>query len=125
MASASPLWRRRLCYRSTGVALPIGTFPQGRPQEFTPSADGPDWVLILDDTDRGFTVPGHGVGTALACLTCSETAAQMNNGTLDARLVQQGEVCPRCHNHSQFALYVGAPTECWVVWKPGTLHTSA
>ena len=43
----------------TGAALPIGEFPQGRPAEFTPPVDGPDWVLVLDDLDRGFAAPGQ------------------------------------------------------------------
>lgn len=43
----------------TGAVLPIGEFPQGNPAEFTPPVDGPDWVLMLDDPDRGFAAPGQ------------------------------------------------------------------
>ena len=43
----------------TEAAAPAGTFPQGQPQEFTPPAGGPDWVLTLDDQKRNFPAPGH------------------------------------------------------------------
>ena len=44
----------------SGSVLPIGAFPQGQPQQFAPPAEGPDWVLTLDDTERGFAAPGQG-----------------------------------------------------------------
>jgi hypothetical protein len=43
----------------TGAAIAIGAFPQGQPQEFTPPATGPDWVLALDDAAQEFASPGH------------------------------------------------------------------
>ena len=43
----------------TGAATSAGAFPQGRPQEFTPPAEGPDWVLTLDDQKHDFSTPGR------------------------------------------------------------------
>ena len=43
----------------TGAATPAGTFPQGQPQVFTPPAEGPDWVLTLDDQKHNFPAPGR------------------------------------------------------------------
>ncbi|MFC1975470.1 hypothetical protein ACFLXQ_03615 [Chloroflexota bacterium] len=36
----------------------MGEYPNTGEQEFIPFADGPDWVLVLDDTDQGFVTPG-------------------------------------------------------------------
>lgn len=41
----------RLYDPRTGTATDIGEFPQGQSAEFTPPAEGPDWILILDDAD--------------------------------------------------------------------------
>ena len=43
----------------TGVANEIGTFPVQGEQTFIPPADGPDWVLVVDDAAQGFGAPGH------------------------------------------------------------------
>ena len=42
----------------TGVASEIGTFPVQGEQTFMPPADGPDWVLVVDDAGQGFDAPG-------------------------------------------------------------------
>jgi hypothetical protein len=43
----------------TGVARTVGSFPRERRISFTPPGGGPDWVLILDDIERGFGIPGR------------------------------------------------------------------
>jgi hypothetical protein len=51
----------------TGRAEPIeGDFAPGGPLRFTTPADGPDWVLVLDDASRGFPRPGSPLGVATA-----------------------------------------------------------
>jgi hypothetical protein len=42
----------------TGEATEIGRFPAKGVRRFTPPADGPDWVLILDDAAKNFSAPG-------------------------------------------------------------------
>jgi len=42
-----------------GVASEIGTFPVQGVQTFIPPADGPDWVLVVDDDTQGFGAPGQ------------------------------------------------------------------
>jgi len=45
-----------------GTAEAVGRFPTGGPRTFAPPSSGPDndWVLVLDDADRGFPPPGAG-----------------------------------------------------------------
>jgi hypothetical protein len=40
-----------------GEAQPAGEFPTNGSQEFAPPTDG-DWVLVLDDAERGYPAPG-------------------------------------------------------------------
>ena len=42
----------------TGAAHSAGILPRQPVMTFTPPADGPDWVLVLDDAGRGFPPPG-------------------------------------------------------------------
>jgi hypothetical protein len=42
----------------TGAAKEAGTYPVGSTQSFTTPAEGPDWVLVLDDATRQFARPG-------------------------------------------------------------------
>ncbi len=42
----------------TGEAANIGEAPPLKVASFTPPADGPDWVLVLDDAAQGFAAPG-------------------------------------------------------------------
>jgi hypothetical protein len=42
----------------SGRATEIRTLPTSTPQQFTTPRDGPDWVLVLDDVDRGYPPPG-------------------------------------------------------------------
>ncbi|MEN9938320.1 MAG: hypothetical protein RLZZ387_4899 [Chloroflexota bacterium] len=42
----------------TGEASPAGELPASGTHTFAPPADGPDWVLVLDDAARGFGAPG-------------------------------------------------------------------
>jgi hypothetical protein len=42
----------------TGEAAPAGDFQASGAQTFTPPAAGPDWVLVLDDSERSFSRPG-------------------------------------------------------------------
>jgi hypothetical protein len=42
----------------SGAASPIGAFPAEGQRSFAPPAEGPDWVLVLDDASRGFAAPG-------------------------------------------------------------------
>jgi uncharacterized protein DUF4038/collagenase-like protein with putative collagen-binding domain len=42
----------------TPTTVPFGQFENTGSHEFTTPADGPDWVLVLDDTSRGFGAPG-------------------------------------------------------------------
>jgi len=42
----------------TGEAVRIGEAPPLKVASFTPPADGPDWVLVLDDAAQGFAAPG-------------------------------------------------------------------
>jgi hypothetical protein len=42
----------------TGQAEEMGEYLNTGEQAFIPLADGPDWMLVLDDADQGFTVPG-------------------------------------------------------------------
>ena len=44
-----------------GTATEIGTFSRQGNRAFTPPIHGKgnDWVLVLDDADRGFAAPGH------------------------------------------------------------------
>ena len=42
----------------TGAAAPIGVCPGGAVTEFRSPPNGPDWVLVLDDADRHYDVPG-------------------------------------------------------------------
>lgn len=46
---------------SDGKATAIGEFPNTGEREFTPpsSVENQDWVLVLDDTTRGFSGPGQ------------------------------------------------------------------
>ena len=44
----------------TGEAIAIdGEFRGGAALTFTAPAEGPDWVLVLDDASRGFPAPGN------------------------------------------------------------------
>jgi hypothetical protein len=43
----------------TGAAAPAGRFTNQGVQDFTTPPTGPDWVLVLDDTARGFDAPGR------------------------------------------------------------------
>lgn len=45
----------------TGAARVIGEFPTDQQGEFTPPSSGPssDWVLVLDDTDKAYPLPGR------------------------------------------------------------------
>ena len=44
----------------TGTAQAIGEYANDQPREFTPPSNGPghDWVLLLDDVNRKFLLPG-------------------------------------------------------------------
>jgi hypothetical protein len=42
----------------TGKALAIGQVPRAGRRPFAPPAGGPDWVLVLDDSERDFAAPG-------------------------------------------------------------------
>jgi hypothetical protein len=44
----------------TGVAKAIGRFPKAATREFKPPTSGEnnDWVLVLDDAAKNFSVPG-------------------------------------------------------------------
>jgi hypothetical protein len=42
----------------TGAADCIGTLRRSGRREFTPPPGGPDWVLVLDDTERRYPTPG-------------------------------------------------------------------
>lgn len=42
----------------TGTATPAGSFAKTATLTFVPPAEGPDWVLVLDDASRGFPPPG-------------------------------------------------------------------
>ena len=45
----------------SGVAVPVGSFPNAGARPFDPPGDegrGNDWVLVLDDAGRGFGAPG-------------------------------------------------------------------
>jgi hypothetical protein len=44
----------------TGGAISIGEYPAEGARTFTPPADGPDWVLVLDDATQEFEEPGRG-----------------------------------------------------------------
>ncbi|GLV53355.1 hypothetical protein KDH_02100 [Dictyobacter sp. S3.2.2.5] len=41
-----------------GSATPCGTFARVVQQTFTTPSEGPDWVLVLDNTAQGFRQPG-------------------------------------------------------------------
>ncbi len=43
----------------TGASQAIGTFPTSGAHAFTTPADGPDWVLVLDDASKAFPAPGQ------------------------------------------------------------------
>jgi hypothetical protein len=42
-----------------GIAQRLGEFPRRGTRAFTPPADGPDWVLVLDDAAEDFPAPGR------------------------------------------------------------------
>lgn len=42
----------------TGIGTPIDMPLSGKPQEFRSPPYGPDWVLVVEDADAGFTPPG-------------------------------------------------------------------
>jgi hypothetical protein len=42
----------------TGAAVPFGAFPASGARTFNPPAEGPDWVLVLDDAAQGYPAPG-------------------------------------------------------------------
>jgi hypothetical protein len=44
----------------TGASREIGLFPRRGSLDFVPPANAaePDWVLVLDDDERGFDLPG-------------------------------------------------------------------
>lgn len=42
----------------TGQVVAIGTFAKDGNLEIAPRSDGPDWVLVLDDADRGYGIGG-------------------------------------------------------------------
>jgi hypothetical protein len=44
----------------TGTVIPLGLYETGKDLTFTPPADGPDWVLVLDDAGKQFPPPGRG-----------------------------------------------------------------
>jgi hypothetical protein len=43
----------------TGTARSIGVAPKNERATFTPPPGGPDWILVLDDTARGYPAPGN------------------------------------------------------------------
>jgi hypothetical protein len=44
----------------TGKALEIGTFDGGEDRVFEVPVDGVDWVLVIDDVEKNYPVPGKG-----------------------------------------------------------------
>jgi hypothetical protein len=43
----------------TGTSRYIGSFPRtAETITFMPPGIGPDWVLVLDDAERGYPIPG-------------------------------------------------------------------
>jgi hypothetical protein len=51
----------------SGQAEEVGQYPTSGEQEFIPPPDGPDWVLVLDDADQGFEIPGKVADKCDAC----------------------------------------------------------
>ncbi len=51
-------WRAWWYDPRTGEAEPTGVHATDGEAEFRSPADGPDWVLVIDDADRGFPPPG-------------------------------------------------------------------
>jgi hypothetical protein len=64
----------------TGQTQPAGTHPNTGTQSFTPppaepGASGNDWVLVLDDSTRGFGTPGVGIASPAPAPTPAPTPA--------------------------------------------------
>ena len=53
--------RNGSCYNANAAitTAPFAQYTSDETVEFTPPSDNPDWVLVLDDAARGFSVPGQ------------------------------------------------------------------